>query len=104
MTFPPASDAICFGASAPAAARKPVITQLTMTCGACPSQWEGRTSDGGSVFVHYRHGWLSISFKDADWEEIEELSYGETIGDSLDGVISHEDMMTRLRQIANVAL
>jgi hypothetical protein len=36
------------------------VTELAQTCGACPSQWEGRTRDGGHIYVRYRHGQLRI--------------------------------------------
>ena len=37
------------------------VTKLVMTCGACPSQWEGETDDGRFVYVRYRHGCLTVS-------------------------------------------
>jgi len=32
------------------------ITKLELTCGACPSQWEGRTNDDRPVYIRYRWG------------------------------------------------
>jgi hypothetical protein len=37
-----------------------VVEQLVQTCGACPSQWEGRTRDGARIYVRYRYGTLAI--------------------------------------------
>ncbi len=37
-----------------------VVTTLTQTCSACPSQWEGRTADNRAVYIRYRHGYLRI--------------------------------------------
>lgn len=36
------------------------VVELTQTCGACPSQWEGRTADGRHVYVRFRYGYLAI--------------------------------------------
>jgi hypothetical protein len=33
---------------------------LERTCFACPSQWEGFTSDGRGVYIRYRHDKLSV--------------------------------------------
>jgi len=38
-----------------------LITELTHTCLACPSQWEGRLSDGRPLYIRYRWGYLKIS-------------------------------------------
>lgn len=38
-----------------------VLVDLAQTCGACPSQWEARTTpDGRYVYIRYRHGWLTV--------------------------------------------
>ena len=39
-----------------------VITELTNTCTACPSQWEGKTADGQHVYIRFRggHGRIGI--------------------------------------------
>lgn len=41
-----------------------VVESITMTCGACPTQWEGHTNDGKSVYVRYRWGYLSVDVND----------------------------------------
>lgn len=64
------------------------VTMLEMTCGACPSQWEGKTSDGAHVYIRYRYGYLYAS---VDGIEI----VGMEIGDPLDGVMNTA-VMTRL--------
>jgi len=36
-----------------------VITDLALTCLACPSQWEGTLADGRPLYIRYRHGDLA---------------------------------------------
>jgi len=36
-----------------------VLKELKMTCDVCPSQWEGKTEDGKTVYILYRWGCLS---------------------------------------------
>lgn len=59
---------------------------LEMTCGACPSQWEGTTEDDEYFYVRYRWGGLRI---DINGETI----HRDTLGDGLDGVCSWEDVV-----------
>lgn len=37
-----------------------VIRELTLTCGACPTQYEGTTVDGRGVYIRYRWGRLDV--------------------------------------------
>ena len=36
------------------------LVELTQTCSAAPSQWEGRLNDGRVVYIRYRHGKLTV--------------------------------------------
>jgi len=36
------------------------VIKIDQTCGACPSQWEGKTVDGKEVYVRYRWGYLRV--------------------------------------------
>ena len=62
------------------------VKGLEMTCGACPSQWEGRTEDGEYVFIRYRYGWLRV---DVGNQTIFETEHG----DSLSGVMGTDEML-----------
>jgi hypothetical protein len=68
--------------------KRPKVIELTMTCGACPSQWEGKTAKGQYTYIRLRHGFLRA-----------EVS-GETIFscgmDGYDGVMETETMMDKL--------
>jgi len=63
----------------------PKIVELQMTCGACPSQWQGKTDSGNHVFIHYRWGFLTV---DIDGQRI----YQKTIGDEMSGVLGTLEM------------
>ena len=70
------------------------IKELFHTCPACPSQWEGKTVDGGYIYVRYRWGRLTIgvakSFPAAVWET---NIVNTQIGDSLDGMLPYEELI-----------
>lgn len=68
----------------------PTARSLEMTCGACPSQWEGETVDGSRIFIRYRYGILTVSI------DGERVLRGE-IGDRLDGAMSTEKMLSLTR-------
>lgn len=82
------------------------IKELTQTCYACPSQWEGKTVDDRPIYVRYRWGYLSfmVGKKEdksiLDYKEI----YGEQIGNNIDGVLSEEDMLEEVRNVAKTEL
>ena len=61
------------------------IVDITQTCEACPSQWEGTTVDGKEIYVRYRWGTLRI---DLDGEPI----FQQEIGDNLDGYLDWEEV------------
>lgn len=57
------------------------VKSITMTCGACPSQWSGKTTTGRTVYIRYRYGHLSVSVGDVVVKSV-------NIGGSMDGVMS----------------
>ena len=65
------------------------IKELKMTCGACPSQWEGFFEDGGSVYIRYRWGYLSVE----DTPRGELAYFGRQVGDGFHGVMTTEEML-----------
>lgn len=98
------------------------ITQLAMTCSACPSQWEGTTVGGGSVYIRYRYGWLTASvgpdldsavlpIDQAKADLLAEMGwtgvtvnggtfvYDDRIGDEYDGVLSDAEMRRLLGDV-----
>jgi hypothetical protein len=69
-----------------------VVNELVNTCGACPSQWEGKTEGGDEVYIRYRWGYFSF-----DLNGVEVI--GGQIGDSYDGVMSDYELNDHLRQL-----
>lgn len=41
------------------------LVSLEQTCGACPSQWEGKLEDGRFVYARYRYGHLAVTAADS---------------------------------------
>jgi hypothetical protein len=40
---------------------KPIVAvDLEQTCSACPSQWQGYTSEGKELYIRFRHGYLAV--------------------------------------------
>ena len=70
------------------------IVKLYQTCPACPSQWEGETDDGRSVYIRYRYGRLTMSVAAGginaavDAEPCVVVSHG----DGLDGYLTTDVM------------
>ena len=61
------------------------VKTIIETCSACPAQWEGSLEDGRTIYIRYRHGYLSIRlspeptndiFKAVENEEIFGTGYG----------------------------
>jgi hypothetical protein len=70
------------------------VIEIRNTCGACPSQWEGRLSDGRFIYVRYRWGYLSIRVGSPDVRAAisgEEV-FGQYAGEFMDGWMTYEDL------------
>ena len=78
---------------------KHIIAEMTMTCGACPSQWEGETADGKFVYIRYRHGWFGCGLGDTDYEAVlNEMTPGKQavfmyVPREADGYMEWDEMM-----------
>ena len=82
----------------------PLISELTQTCEACPSQWEGRTFDGRHVYIRYRWGKLCMGIGDTPDKAVESaMTDGvcKIIGDEYDGMLSTGDMMRALVDVVD---
>lgn len=78
----------------------PALVELTQTCSACPSQWEGRLDDGRWLYARYRGGYLRVGLgKDLDQAV---RAYGEEAllerheGDGFDGIMDTEELRRHL--------
>lgn len=67
------------------------VKTMTMTCCACPSQWEGQMDDGSELYVRYRWGRLTI---DVGGDRVLSLVHG----DELDGVMYEETLTGIMRE------
>lgn len=67
------------------------VQSLEQTCGACPSQWEGKTAAGQDIYVRYRYGSLRL---DIDEHTVMTWTRPDSqIGDNAyDGCLSHIHM------------
>lgn len=64
------------------------IKKLELTCGACPSQWEGEFEDGTPLYIRYRWGYLAVS------EGVTgKTTFGRQVGGGLDGTMNLEEML-----------
>lgn len=76
------------------------VSSIVKTCGSCPAQWEGVTSDGKAVYVRYRWGFLSVTVSDMLEDAIrgthpKDEVYGRQLGHALDGVLEYEVLKTK---------
>jgi hypothetical protein len=67
---------------------------LNRTCYACPSQWEGETSEGLRFYARYRWGWLSVQVG-------KETILGKALGDNLDGLMEERELKFQLRDLVD---
>jgi hypothetical protein len=76
----------------------------TCTCGACPTQYEGRLLDGRMVYIRYRWGYLSIRISNESTTDISDavngtVIYGRQLGEDLDGSIEWTNIASVLDSI-----
>jgi hypothetical protein len=70
------------------------VVSIEQTCSACPTQWEGLTSDGRVVYVRYRWGWLSIGVGGTLEEAVgERRYYGARLGGQWDGELEFDQLV-----------
>lgn len=84
------------------------VNILNQTCTACPSQWDGWLTDNRMIYCRYRWGILSINISktptddycdpNTEWESF----YSERIGDEYDGIMSQEELITRMKSLGFV--
>ena len=74
------------------------IKRIERTCLACPSQWEGKLTDGRMFYVRYRWGYLSIRVSNGKTDDSmnavrgEEI-FGAQLGSDMDGCLSEQHLM-----------
>lgn len=61
-----------------------IITKLTKTCGACPSQWDAEDSDGKVYYIRYRFGHLTVAEGGPGGNTVLAKSHGHRLNGSMD--------------------
>lgn len=56
------------------------VKTLSQTCGACPSQWEGKTTNDEEIYIRYRWGTLRVDIN-------KETVYCKVVGGEYDGTM-----------------
>lgn len=56
------------------------LEELEMTCSACPSQWQGKLTDGRTFYARYRWGIMRV---DIDGSPIFSKDFKEHMGGSM---------------------
>jgi len=81
------------------------ITELNQTCGACPSQWEGKLNDGRMFYIRYRWGYLSVRISENATNDVGDAVGGqEILGEQVDksgwdGVMNEDDMLEKIKSV-----
>lgn len=67
---------------------------IEMTCSACPSQWDAKTTQGEYVYIRVRHGYFRLDVE------------GQTVFDGyphdIDGVMSTSEMIEYVQQSGKI--
>lgn len=61
------------------------VIDLKQTCYACPSQWEGTTSNNEDLYIRYRHGFFRVDING-------ETVFSKELSNQDDGVLDTEEM------------
>lgn len=73
-----------------------VVVELQQTCGACPSQWEGRTEDGRHVYIRYRFGLLTAGVDADEWGAVRSAEEVGISGPAYEGEMETGEMIDRV--------
>lgn len=85
-----------------------VVTKIKRTCYACPSQWEGKLSDGRMFYIRYRGGRFEVRTSDGPTDNLQDAVIGKTIflnpvlGGPFDGYMSNEIMLKIIQDFFNL--
>jgi hypothetical protein len=82
--------------------KKYIVSSITQTCTACPSQWEGHFDDGNMFYCRYRHGILRIKCSvvpTSDVMEAMETLLLQKEFDELDsGIMTTEELLEIMKE------
>ena len=78
------------------------IVQLEKTCGACPSQWEGKLDNGEYLYVRYRWGSLQVGIGTSIGDAVSNSTHLVQLGDGLDGSLGEGKMRANLAKLRGI--
>ena len=71
----------------------PVAASIRRTCCACPSQWEGMTTDGRWFYIRYRWGGLELGIDRDFWAAVENAHEVYESHDPWHGEMTDDEMV-----------
>ena len=75
------------------------LIELTRTCIACPSQWEGKLSSDEYIYIRYRHSFFSVGIGTTLDKAVDTDTFVANLGlGEYDGDMSDEDMLLILKK------
>ena len=82
------------------------IVHITCTCMACPTQYEGKLSDGTMFYFRFRWGWARINLSPQQTNDIFDaiggtVIYEEQLSDGFDGLMSEKEVFNTLSKFFN---
>jgi hypothetical protein len=83
------------------------VYELRRTCIACPSQWEGRIYEHGSIYIRYRWGNLTVRISPSDALAVRadtclyEDDIGQRTGDRLGGYMDTDELYEALAKVCH---
>lgn len=82
-----------------------IVDNIIQTCAACPSQWEGKLTDGRMFYARYRSGKLTIEVSKKQTDDVymamgedADLIYKEQLGGYYDGILSQAELIKIMRK------
>lgn len=80
------------------------IKELFKTCSACPSQWEGWTTDDRQIYIRYRWGYLTVRLGEkGDKDEFAavrgEQIFEAEVGGEFDGTLSDAELQNLTKDV-----
>ncbi len=75
-----------------------MVSEIKRTCGACPSQWEGRLDDGRFLYVRFRWGSFGFGIGASESAAVENCKDPVLLDRGRDGYMSDKDMVLQLAQ------
>ena len=77
---------------------KPAVKSIEQTCFACPSQWEGKTTEGERLYCRYRYGILSVSVGEGVDRQV---LMSRDMGDPWGGVMNLVQLIRHTGEVLN---